>query len=94
MSHAVLVVAREEDQPATVVPEEGRGVAETAGARQANQGTNKSKGRFFNALASLGNGLVIAVIAIAYPVTVLPFYRAESTTEYVNDVVKFASKQP
>ena len=94
MSHAVLVVAREEDKPATVVPEEGRGVAETAGARQANQGTNESKGGFFTALVSLSNSLVILTIAIAYPVTVLPFYRAESTTEYVNDVIEFASKQP
>ena len=90
----MLVVAREEDQSATVVPEEGRGVAETARARQTNQATNESKGGFFTALVSLGNTLVVAVIATAYPVTVLPFYRAESTTEYVNDVVKFASKQP
>ena len=91
MSHAILVLENENAQgAAAVLPEEEKEESETsAGSTEANDddtgdevGSEDKKGySFANSLASLGNCLVIFLVAVGYPVAVLPYYRAESTTE-------------
>ncbi len=44
---------------------------------------NDKQGSLSHTLAGLGNALVVSLIGVGYPVAVLPYYRAESTTEYV-----------
>ena len=93
MSHAILVLENENGQgAAAVLPEEEKEESETsAGSTEANDddtgdelGSEDKKGySFANALASLGNCIVLCTIAVGYPVAVLPYYRAESTTEWV-----------
>ena len=93
MSHAILVLENENGQgAAAVLPEEEKDESETsAGSTEANDddtddelGSEDKKGySFVNALAGLGNTLVIGTIALGYPVAVLPYYRAKSTTEWV-----------
>ena len=91
MSHAVLVLGNENGQgTAAVLPaeEEKEGSETGAGSPEANVAdtgdgvsSEDNKGYFANALATMGNTLVVATIAIGYPVAILPYYRAESTTE-------------
>ena len=93
MSHAILVLENENGQgAAAVLPEEEKEESETsAGSTEANDddtgdelGSEDKKGSSFaNALASLGNTMVLFLIMIGYPVAVLPYYRADSTTEWV-----------
>ena len=93
MSHAILVLENENGQgAAAVLPEEEKEESETsAGSTEANDddtgdelGSEDKKGNsFVNALAFLGNCLVQGIIAVGYPVAVLPYYRADSTTEWV-----------
>ena len=97
MSRAILVFEKENGQgPASVLPEEEKEGSETAGSPEAHDDNtdddtddeltseNKKGYSFANALSSLGNTIVITLAAIGYPVAVLPYYRAASTTEYVN----------
>ena len=90
MSHAVLVLENENGQgTAAVLPaEEEKEGSQTSGSPEANVddtgdgvSSEDNKGYFANALATVGNSLVMSAIAIGYPVAVLPYYRAESTTE-------------
>ena len=92
MSHAILVLENENGRGAAAVlpEEEEKEESETsAGSTEANDddagdelGSEEKKGySFANALASLGNTFVLVLIIIGYPVTVLPYYRADSTTE-------------
>ena len=91
MSHAVLVLENENGRgTAAVLPaeEEKEGSETSAGSPEANVddtgdgvSSEDNKGYFANALATVGNSLVMTTIAIGYPVAVLPYYRAESTTE-------------
>ena len=95
MSHAILVLENENGQgAAAVLPEEEKEESETsAGSTEANDddtgdelGSEDKKGSSFaNALASLATGvanaLVVGLFVIVYPVAVLPYYRADSTTE-------------
>ena len=89
MSQTVLGLAHEDSNGATVLPEvRGEAVAESAALPPPSDGTNKAdsadkQASFTDTLTALGNTLVICTIAIAYPVSVLPYYRAEKTTEYV-----------
>ena len=91
MSHAILVLENENGQgAAAVLPEEEKEESETsAGSTEANDddtggelGSEEKKGySFANAMATLGNTFVLCLIMIGYPVAVLPYYRADSTTE-------------
>ena len=92
MSHAILVLEDENGRGAAAVlpEEEEKEESETsAGSTEANDddagdelGSEEKKGSSFdNALASLGNTLVLVLIMLGYPVAVLPYYRADSTTE-------------
>ena len=91
MSHAILVLENENGQgAAAVLPEEEKDESETsAGSTEPNDddtddelGSEDKKGySFANALATLSNTMVIGLITVAYPVAVLPYYRADSTTE-------------
>ena len=92
MSHAILVLENENGRGAAVVlpEEEEKEESETsAGSTEANDddtgdelGSEEKKGSSFaNVMASLGNTFVILLICIGYPVAVLPYYRAASTTE-------------
>ena len=94
MSHAILVLENENGQgAAAVLPEEEKEESETsAESTEANDddtgdelGSEDKKGSsFVNALASLGNTLVLMLVCLGYPVAVLPYYRAEATTEWVS----------
>jgi hypothetical protein len=91
MSRGILVLESENGQgAAAVLPEEEKEESETgAGSTEANDGDagdelgseEKKEYTFANALASLGNTFVLGLIIIGYPVAVLPYYRADSTTE-------------
>ena len=91
MSHAILVLENENGQgAAAVLPEEEKEESETsAGSTEANDddagdeigSEEKKEYSFANALTSLGNTLVLGLICLGYPVAVLPYYRADSTTE-------------
>ena len=92
MSHAILVLENENGRGAAAVlpEEEEKEESETsAGSTEANDddagdelGSEEKKGyAFANTLARLGNTIVISVIMLGYPVAVLPYYRADSTTE-------------
>ena len=89
MSHAILVLDDENGQVAAVLPEEEKEESEPAGPPAANDDNNRddelhsqtSKRSFYSTLASLGNTFVIISIVVGYPVAVLPYYRADSTTE-------------
>ncbi|MEC7493084.1 MAG: hypothetical protein VYB01_09375 [Pseudomonadota bacterium] len=92
MSHAILVLENENGRGAAAVlpEEEEKEESETsAGSTEANDddagdelgSEEKKEYSFANALASLGNTLVLFLIIIGYPFAVLPYYRADSTTE-------------
>ena len=92
MSHAILVLENEDGRGAAAVlpEEEEKEESETsAGSTEANDddagdelgSEEKKEYSFANTLASLGNTFVIFLIGIGYPVAVLPYYRADSTTE-------------
>ena len=92
MSHAILVLEDENGRGAAAVlpEEEEKEESETsAGSTEANDddagdelGSEEKKGySFANALATLGNTLVLGIIMLGYPLAVLPYYRADSTTE-------------
>ena len=93
MSHAILVLENENGQgAAAVLPEEEKEESETsAGSTEANDddtddelGSEDKKGSsLVNTLVALSNTIVIFLVAVGYPVAVLPYYRAESTTEWV-----------
>ena len=93
MSHAILVLENENGQgAAAVLPEEEKEESETsAGSTEANdEDTNdevdseEKKGySFVNTLTRLCNLVVLSLVMLGYPVAVLPYYRAESTTEWV-----------
>ena len=93
MSRTILVLENENGQgAAAVLPEEEKGESETsAESTEANDddtgdelGSEDKKGSSFaNSLATLGNALVILLIGIGYPLALLPYYRADSTTEWV-----------
>ena len=89
MSHAILVLENENGQgAAAVLPEEEKEESGT-GSTEASDGDtgdelgseDKKWSSFVNTLTSLGNTIVIFVTGIGYPVAVLPYYRADSTTE-------------
>ena len=75
MSHAVLV------QGAAVVPDE-REVAMQANGMQDVKEEDGEKS-LVRTLISFGNTIVIFLVAVGYPTFILPYYRADSTTEYV-----------
>ena len=91
MSHAILVLENENGQgAAAVLPEEEKEASETsAGSTEANDddtgdelGSEDKKGSsLVNTLVTLSNTIVLCTIALGYPVAVLPYYRADSTTE-------------
>ena len=92
MSHAILVLENENGRGAAAVlpEEEEKEESETsAGSTEAidddrgdELGGEEKKGyAFANTLARLGNTLVLFLIMVGYPVAVLPYYRADSTTE-------------
>ena len=90
MSHGILVLENENGQgAATVLPDEEKEGSETVVSAEAKDddtdgdgGSEDNKGSSFaRALATLGNSLLIGLSTIGYPVAVLPYYRAESTTE-------------
>ena len=91
MSHAILVLENENGQgAAAVLPEEMKEESETsAESIEANDddtgdelGNQDKKGSSFaKVLASLGNTIVMMLIMIGYPVAILPYYRADATTE-------------
>ena len=93
MSHGILVLENESWQgAAAVLPEEEReGPETTARSSEAHDDStdhelrseDKKEYSFANVLVAVGNTLVVGIIAIGYPVAVLPYYRAESTTEWV-----------
>lgn len=93
MSHAILVLENENGQgAAAVLPEEEKEESETsAGSTEANDddtgdelGSEDKKGSsFVKSVVSCGNTFVVGIIAVGYPVAVLPYYRADSTTEWV-----------
>ena len=84
----ILSLDNENSQGAVVFPEEAGSAAETAGSEEANNestgdevGSAGSKAFFAKFGVKFGNTLVLAIIALGYPVAVLPYYRADSTTE-------------
>ena len=92
MSDAILVIENENSRgAAAVLPEEEEKEEEetSAGSTEANDddtggeldSKEKNASFFASTLASTGNTLVLCLIAIGYPVAVLPYYRAASTTE-------------
>ena len=92
MSHAILVLEDENGRGAAAVlpEEEEKEESETsAGSTEANDddagdelgSEEKKEYSFANALASNGNGIVLCFIMLGYPIAVLPYYRADSTTE-------------
>ena len=93
MSHAILVLENDNGQDAAaVLPEEEKDESETsAGSTEANDedtnggvGSEEKKGySFANTLTKLANLLVFSLVTLGYPVAVLPYYRADSTTEWV-----------
>ena len=97
MSHAVLLLGNEDGHGAAVLPGERQAAAETtaetAGSlqlRDANEegGSEDEDGsiaKFVVLLANMFNIFVCCVIAIGYPIAILPYYRSARTTEYVFD---------
>ena len=90
MSRAILVLENENGQSATsVLPEEEEEGSDASGSPEANDNDtgdelpseDKGGSSFANAVLGLGNTLVLSVICFGYPVAVLPYYRAQSTTE-------------
>ena len=90
MSHGILVLENESGQgAATVLPEEEKEGSENAGPPEANhdntddelRSEDKKEYSVVNALVAVGNTFAIGFISIGYPVVVLPYYRATSTTE-------------
>ena len=85
MSRTIILLENENDQGAAVVPEEQGFSAETAEPPQASNGTDNdevvSKGNKMSFFVKVGNSMVTGAIAIGYPIAVLPYYRADSTTE-------------
>ena len=84
MSNAILVLDNNNGQGAAVLPEEeqeGSMPEAKDDDTDGDIGSEDDKGSFADALASLGNTIVIGIIALGYPVAVLPYYRASSTTE-------------
>ena len=84
MSRAIILLENENVHGAAVVPEEQGSDAETAEPPQASNGTDNeviSEGNKMSFFVKLGNTFVTGAIAIGYPIAVLPYYRADSTTE-------------
>ncbi len=86
MSRTFVVYDREDGQGAAVISEEKDAAVEVAVPPQVNDapdsvGDEENTGSFANALVSLGNSLLLGAFCVSYPVAVLPYYRAESTTE-------------
>ena len=89
MSHAIIVLETKNDQGAAVLPEDEEQGSETAGSPKTNiddtdhklRGEDKTGHSIARTLATLGNSIVLALIAVGYPIAVLPYYRAKSTTE-------------
>ena len=85
MSSAIILLENENNQGAAVVPQEQGSSAETAGLPQASNGTDNAAdskvGKGMPLFASFGNCVTVGVIAVGYPIAVLPYYRADSTTE-------------
>ena len=87
MSHAILVLENENGRGAAAVlpEEEEKEESETsAGSTEANDddtGDELGSEEKTSAMASLGNTFVLILIMFGYPVAVLPYYRAASTTE-------------
>ena len=88
MSQAILVLEKRNGQDAAVLPEEGKEGSETAGSTEANDDdtddelrSKDNKVSFVQILATSANTIVLGIIMLGYPVAVLPYYRAESTTE-------------
>ena len=88
MSQPILLLENENGQSAAVLPAEEKEESDAAGSPEANDedmdddlGNEDNKGSFAKSLAALGNMFVTGMVCIAYPVAILPYYRAESTTE-------------
>ena len=85
MSRAIILLENENVHGVAVVPEEQGSAAETADPPQASNGTDNdevdSKGNKMSFFVKAGNSMVTGAIAIGYPIAVLPYYRADSTTE-------------
>lgn len=79
MSRAVLALESKVGKGAVVLPKEREAVVETTGSSQSDGDTNE--GGLARVMATLGNTLVIIVVAVGYPVSILPYYRAQTTTE-------------
>ena len=90
MSRTIILPDNMAAAGAEVLPQEAEVATEgTDDSQEANETTvevvdnEEKQGYLARTLATLGNVLVITLIAIGYPVAVLPYYRAESTTECV-----------
>ena len=88
MSQAIIVIEKRNGPDAAVLPEEGKEGSETTGSTEANDdGTDDelrsedNRGSFIQILATAGNTIGLGLIVCGYPVAVLPYYLAESTTE-------------
>ena len=84
MSRMVLVHDSEHGQGASVLPE-ARGPNETGNSPEAHVLTDGTGGNkrstILNTLVTLANTVVVVLVAVGYPVAILPYYRAKSTTE-------------
>ena len=87
---AIVVLDHENSHGATVFPDEEKegSEAETTGSEQADGDdadhevrTEDSKRSITDTMVALGNTIVICMCALVYPLAILPYYRAESTTE-------------
>ena len=92
MSHAILVLENETGRgAAAVLPEEEEKEESETNARSTEAsdddagdelgGEEKKEYSFANALAALGNTFVLLLTMLGYPIAILPYYRAASTTE-------------
>ena len=88
---AIVVLDKENSRGAVVFPEEekeGSAVETAVSAQTSDDGTDdavgseNSKGSsLLNTLISMSNLFMVIVVGGGYPVAILPYYRAESTTE-------------
>ena len=89
-SHAILVLDNKNGQGAAAVlakeEKEGSEIGRSSEAKDGDTdddlgGNEDNKRSFVNSLISVGNTLVLALVGLGYPLAVLPYYRAGSTTE-------------
>ena len=81
---AIAVLGNENNEGVGVFPEETGRSPESAGSEGGNnEETGDKVGSVAAALSSLGNSIAVGIICLGYPVAILPYYRAESTTEWV-----------